>query len=84
MLDVATQITSVKKSDDQLTLGELADRNRDRFSDDHKSRLQKKHYDYRQKGALPKGMKRMNTDQTVKWSDNSQKVRRKKNPRKKI
>jgi putative FmdB family regulatory protein len=42
--DVLTQSASVKKSDNELkTIGDLANRNRDRMSDDEKSALHKKH-----------------------------------------
>ena len=39
---------SIKKSDSELkTLGDLANRNRDRMSEDHKEYLHRKHNDYK-------------------------------------
>lgn len=63
---------SVKKADSELkTLGDLADRNRDRMSSDQKAELNKKHNDYKapvQKKELPKGMTRMKKpSQKFQW-----------------
>lgn len=60
--DAATQNTSVKKSDSELkTIGDLAKRNRDRMSNDHKQHLHEKHNSYKERKIetkpLPKGMK---------------------------
>lgn len=72
--DVATQASSVRKSDSELkTLGDLANRNRDRLSDDHKQELYKKHNDYKEAESdkpLPKGMSRMKKRQgKIKWTE---------------
>lgn len=54
---------SVRKGDGELkTLGDLANRNRDRMSSDQKAELNRKHNEYKapvQKKELPKGMTRM-------------------------
>lgn len=61
--DVLTQSASVKKADSELkTIGDIANRNRDRLSDDEKVSLYNKHNSYKEeapKTALPKGMTRM-------------------------
>jgi hypothetical protein len=61
--DMATISTSVKKSDSELkTLGDLALRNRDKFSNDQKAELWQKHNDYKENkpdDPLPKGMSRI-------------------------
>lgn len=71
--DVATQSASVKKSDTELkTIGDLANRNRDRLSDDHKAELYKKHNDYKEvesEKPLPKGMSRMKKTGKIKWTE---------------
>lgn len=71
--DAATLNASVKKSDSELkTLGDLANRNRDRMSDDQKHSLHKKHNSYKEKPPtkqLPKGMSRMKKPETkIKWT----------------
>lgn len=70
--DVATQNTSVKKSDTELkTIGDLANRNRDRMSDDQKAHLHKKHNSYKEEQSdkpLPKGMSRMKKPEKIKWT----------------
>lgn len=70
--DISTLNASVKKSDSELkTLGDLANRNRDRMSDDHKNYLHKKHNDYKDtqiEKELPKGMSRIEKPKTkIKW-----------------
>lgn len=69
--DVATQSTSVRKSDSELkTIGDLANRNRDRLSDDEKIALHKKHNSYKDQEShkeLPKGMSRIKKPNKVKW-----------------
>ena len=60
--DAATLNASVKKSDSELkTIGDLANRNRDRMSDDQKKHLSYKHNSYKENKIetkpLPKGMK---------------------------
>lgn len=70
--DVATQNTSVKKSDSELsTIGDIANRNRDRMSDDEKIALYNKHNSYKEetpKTELPKGMKRLKKQPKIKWT----------------
>lgn len=70
--DVATLNTSVKKSDNELkTVGDLANRNRDRMSEDQKAELYNKHNDYKEAPAadkpLPKGLTRMKKQPKTKW-----------------
>jgi len=69
--DVLSQSASVKKSDSELkTIGDLANRNRDRFSSDERAALDKKHNEYKDQELakeLPKGMSRMKKPNKVKW-----------------
>lgn len=65
--------TAVKLADNELkTIGDLANRNAERMSDDHKQSLHEKHNAYRDKEepkALPKGMSRMQKPtQRIKWT----------------
>lgn len=73
--DLLTLNTSVKKADSELkTLGDLANRNRDRLSDDQKQALHEKHNKYRDDqllNDLPKGMSRMKKQQKVQWTENN-------------
>jgi putative FmdB family regulatory protein len=61
--DILTQICSVRKGDTELkTLGDLAQRNRDRMSNDQKKQLKYKHNEYKYKKPdvdLPSGMSRI-------------------------
>jgi putative FmdB family regulatory protein len=70
--DVITQSTTVKKSDGELkTLGDLANRNRDKLSDDQKNELFSKHNDYKENkpdAPLPKGMSRIKKGKKIKWT----------------
>jgi putative FmdB family regulatory protein len=70
--DVATQNTSVKKSDTELkTIGDLANRNRDKMSEDEKIALHNKHNSYKEEqpvNELPKGMKRLKKQPKIKWT----------------
>ena len=63
MLDMASLNMSIKKGDHELkTLGDLANRNRDRLSEDHKQELSLKHNAYKEEPSakeLPKGMTRL-------------------------
>lgn len=72
--DAATQSTSVRKSDSELkTIGDLANRNRDRLSDDQKIELQQKHNSYKDnqpEKPLPKGMSRIKKPPKIKWTQN--------------
>lgn len=69
--DVATQIASVKKSDSELkTIGDLANRNRDRLSNDEKTNLYDKHNSYKDtepEKPLPQGMTRMKKGTKTIW-----------------
>lgn len=69
--DISTQSASVRKSDSELkTIGDLANRNRDRMSDEQKSELHKKHNSYREAPEdkpLPKGMTRMKKGEKIIW-----------------
>lgn len=70
--DIATQSASVKKSDSELkTLGDLANRNRDKLSDDQKHELHTKHNAYKDnkpENPLPKGMTRIPKSKKIKWT----------------
>lgn len=70
--DVMTQNCSVKKSDSELkTIGDLANRNRDKLSDDEKNSLYKKHNSYKETQSdrpLPKGMSRIKKPGKPKWT----------------
>lgn len=71
-IDAATINTSVKKADSELkTIGDLANRNRDKMSQDEKEALFKKHNDYKLQEStkeLPKGMSRIKKpSQKIKW-----------------
>lgn len=60
--DAKTINSSVKKSDTELsTVGDLANRNRDRMSSDQKIELTQKHNEYKEnfEMKLPKGMSRI-------------------------
>jgi len=69
--DAATLNTSVRKSDDELkTIGDLANRNRDRLSEDQKTQLYNKHNSYKDQESvkeLPKGMSRIKKPEKIKW-----------------
>lgn len=62
---------SVKKSDSELkTIGDLANRNRDRMSEDHKNHLYQKHNSYKEETSdkiLPKGMSRIKKPPKTVW-----------------
>jgi putative FmdB family regulatory protein len=60
--DCLTINSSVKKSDSELkTIGDLANRNRDKMSEDQKMSLHNKHNSYKETGysELPSGVSRM-------------------------
>lgn len=70
-IDLRNISGSVIKSDSEIKLGHLADRNRDRMSNDEKSHLYKKHNDYKEKSIesnLPSGMSRINQKKRKKWT----------------
>jgi hypothetical protein len=64
--------TSIKKSDNELkTIGDIANRNRDKLSDDHKQALNIKHNKYKEEQSstdLPSGMSRMKKQPKIKWT----------------
>jgi putative FmdB family regulatory protein len=70
--DVATLNANVKKSDTELkTVGDLANRNRDRLSDDQKLDLYQKNNNYKDQpppSELPKGMTRLKKQPKTKWT----------------
>lgn len=73
MEDFGTITGSVKKSDSELkTVGDLANRNRDRLSDDEKLSLSKKHNEYKEEVStkiLPNGMSRIvKPNLKTKWT----------------
>lgn len=70
--DMLTISGSVKKSDSELkTIGDLANRNRDRMSEDQRVSLTEKHNAYKDNDAikeLPKGMSRIKKPKyKTKW-----------------
>lgn len=76
MEDMLSINSSVKKSDSELkTLGDLANRNRDKMSKDHKMALDQKHTQYQDDKLkdeltkeLPKGMSRIKKPKNkIKW-----------------
>jgi hypothetical protein len=61
----------VTLSDGELKLGHLAKRNSEKFSDDYKAQLKRKHYDYQEPISpkeLPKGMTRIPKQPKIKWT----------------
>lgn len=84
--DALTINTSVKKSDSELkTLGDLANRNRDKLSNDEKLSLQNKHNKYKETSPvinLPKGMSRISKTKKTQWTEKPVKKRRKINEKK--
>jgi len=70
--DVSTISGSVKKADSELgTIGDLANRNRDKLSDDEKVHLHNKHNSYKEQPIenLPKGMKQIKKPKKkIKWT----------------
>lgn len=69
--DINSQSASVKKSDSELkTIGDLANRNRDKMSNDQKNHLEHKHNSYKDQELakeLPKGMSRIKKPKKIKW-----------------
>jgi len=70
--DMQNMMGCVKKSDSELkTVGDLANRNRDRMPDDQKKELYNKHNSYKEEAAdkpLPKGMTRLKKQNKIKWT----------------
>jgi putative FmdB family regulatory protein len=71
-IDMLTLNSSVKKSDTELkTIGDLANRNRDRMTEDEKNALYIKHNSYKEEPSekpLPKGMTRLKKQNKIKWT----------------
>ena len=65
-------VACVKLSDSEIkTLGHLAKRNAEKFSDDYKEELKGKHYSYQEQESpkpLPKGMTRIPKQDKIKWT----------------
>lgn len=84
-VDVQTQSASIKKSDSELkTIGDLAQRNSERMSDDEKIHLYHKHNSYKMDESqkqLPKGMNRIKKPEKPKWPGNSPKIKTKRKPK---
>lgn len=71
--DLITLFSSIKKSDSELkTVGDLANRNRDKLSNDEKQNLYQKHNAYKddttESKPLPKGMTRLKKEKKIKWT----------------
>lgn len=70
--DLSDMVGSVKKSDSELkTLGDLANRNRDKMSDDKKEHLHRKHNEYKlnkPNDPLPHGWSRITKPKKTKWT----------------
>lgn len=70
--DMLTINSSVKKGDNELkTIGDLANRNRDRMTDDQRDELHNKHNSYKDQPShkeLPRGMSRIQKPKhKMKW-----------------
>jgi putative FmdB family regulatory protein len=71
MDDVSSIQSSIIKHDSELkTVGDLANRNRDRLSNDQKKSLYHQHNDYKESSnkPLPKGMNRIKKPPKTKWT----------------
>jgi putative FmdB family regulatory protein len=69
--DIGSIQGSIIKHDSELkTIGDLANRNRDRMSEDKKIALHNKHNSYRESSnkPLPKGMDRIKKPPKTKWT----------------
>jgi putative FmdB family regulatory protein len=69
--DISSIQGSVIKHDSELkTVGDLANRNRDRMSEDRKKELHHKHNHYKElpKNPLPRGMNRIKKPPKTKWT----------------
>jgi putative FmdB family regulatory protein len=84
--DVQTINASVRKSDSELrTIGDIANRNRDRLSDDEKRAIYEKNNSYKEEESqkeLPTGMTRMKKTRKTQWTDKPLKTKRKLNEKK--
>lgn len=70
--DMTSINSSIKKSDSELkTIGDLANRNRDRMNEDQRQDLYNKHNTYKDQESskeLPSGMSRIKKSKTkIKW-----------------
>jgi len=69
--DLLNISASIIKHDSELkTIGDIANRNRDRMSDDQKAHLQAKHNEYKEQESqkqLPQGMSRIKKPNKIKW-----------------
>ena len=81
--DINSQSFSVKKHNSELkTLGDLAQRNTDKLSDDEKNHLYQKHNSYKDKElevSLRSGMNRIKKPQKPKWPGAKGKKKRRPN-----
>lgn len=71
MDDYSSVQSSIIKHDSELkTVGDLANRNRDKLSEDHKQELYDKHNNYKETPVkpLPKGMSRVKKQPKIKWT----------------
>lgn len=72
--DISTMNCSVKKLDNELkTIGDLANRNRDRLSNDEKSAMENNHNKYKDERfkntkKLPKGMTKLKKENKIEWT----------------
>ena len=68
-IDLQNMFGSVVKSNSDIKLGHLANRNRDRMSTDQKNELYQQHNAYKD-GAqkLPKGMSKIKKGHKTKWT----------------
>lgn len=85
-VDVLSQSASVKKADSELkTIGDLAQRNSERMSDDQKISLYQQHNSYKESKEetkpLPSGMSRIKKPSKIKWPG-SDGIRKKRSPKK--
>jgi putative FmdB family regulatory protein len=84
--DVQTISSSIRKSDSELkTVGDIANRNRDRMSDDEKRAIYEKHNAYKEQESqneLPTGMTRMRKTNKTQWTDKPLRKKRKINEKK--
>lgn len=69
--DIGSIQGSIIKHDSELkTIGDLANRNRDKMSNDQKQELHNKHNSYKDQSVrpLPKGMNRINKGPKIRWT----------------
>lgn len=69
--DLQNMRGNVIKSDDEIKIGDLANRNRDRMSDDQKANLYHKHNSYKDTAfqrPMPKGSTKIKKGFKTKWT----------------